>query len=155
MGMKNSVPNFWDWEWEWKTVFPKFGIGNGNEKQCCQPNLENNWLNSLGKKLGTGIPDHPWGMVTHCVTDTSVTNKQIPTGYAHTPICLFHKIQVSVKATVTNPKSSVEKLSPKESPKDAHTILRGAAPKDSVNCADPSPPHPSKHDLRADFQKKM
>ena len=32
---------------------------------------------------------------------------------------------LSVKATVTNPKGSVEKLSPKESPSDAHTVLRG------------------------------
>ena len=32
---------------------------------------------------------------------------------------------------MTNPKGSVEKLSPKESPKDAHTVLRGA-PQDSL-----------------------
>ena len=38
----------------------------------------------------------------------------------------------SLKAPVTNPRGSVEKLSPKESPQDAHTVLRGAAPKDSV-----------------------
>ena len=58
MGMKNSVPKFWDWECEWKTVFPTFGIGNGNEKQCSQPTLVKNWPKSLGKKLGMGIPAH-------------------------------------------------------------------------------------------------
>ena len=40
---------------------------------------------------------------------------------------------VSVKATVENPRGSVEKLSPKESPEDSHTVLRGAAWKDSVS----------------------
>ena len=54
MGMKSAVPNFWDWDWEWKTRYPSFGIGN--EKQCSQPNLGNNWLKSIGKKLGTVIP---------------------------------------------------------------------------------------------------
>ena len=58
MGMKNSVPKFWDWEWEWKTVLPSFGIGNRNEKQCSRPKLGKNWLKSLGKMLGTGIPAH-------------------------------------------------------------------------------------------------
>ena len=38
-----------------------------------------------------------------------------------------------MKATVTNPNGSVEKLSPKESPEDAHTVLRGAARKYSVS----------------------
>ena len=35
--------------------------------------------------------------------------------------------QCSLKVTVTNPKSRVEKLSLKESPKGAHIVLRGAA----------------------------
>ena len=39
----------------------------------------------------------------------------------------------SVKPTVENPRGSVEKLSPKESPKDANTILRCGALKDSVS----------------------
>ena len=42
-------------------------------------------------------------------------------------------VKWGLKATVTNPKDSVENLSPKESPEDAHTVLRGAAPKDSVS----------------------
>ena len=42
-------------------------------------------------------------------------------------------LRVSVKATVTNPKGSVEKLSPKESPEDAHTVLNGAVQKDSIS----------------------
>ena len=45
---------------------------------------------------------------------------------------LSDKVQ-SLEATVTNPKGNVEKLSPKESPSDAHTVLRGTAPKDSVS----------------------
>ena len=40
---------------------------------------------------------------------------------------------MSVKATVENPRGRVKNLSPKESPKDAHTVLMGAAPKDSVS----------------------
>ena len=36
-------------------MFPTFGIGNGNEKQCSQPKLGKNGLKSLGIKLGTGI----------------------------------------------------------------------------------------------------
>ena len=28
MGVKNSIPTFWDWEWEWTIQFPTFGIGN-------------------------------------------------------------------------------------------------------------------------------
>ena len=39
----------------------------------------------------------------------------------------------TMKATVTNPKGSVEKLSSKESSKDGHTVLRGADPKDNVS----------------------
>ena len=38
-----------------------------------------------------------------------------------------------MKGTVTNPQGSVEKLIPKEIPKDGHTVLRGATPKDSVS----------------------
>ena len=33
----------------------------------------------------------------------------------------------SVKATGKKPKGSLEKLFPKESPKDTHTVLKGAA----------------------------
>ena len=58
MGVKNSVPQFREWEWEWKTVLPSLGIGNRNEKQCSKPKLGKNWLKSLGKILGTGIPAH-------------------------------------------------------------------------------------------------
>ena len=39
----------------------------------------------------------------------------------------------TMKATVTNAKGRVEKLSPEVRPKDADTILRGAAPKDSMS----------------------
>ena len=60
MGMKNIVPKIWDWEWEGKTVLASFGIGNRNEKQCSRPKLGKNWLKSLGKMLGTGIPAHAW-----------------------------------------------------------------------------------------------
>ena len=35
MGMKNSVPNFWDWKWEWKTVFPT-QVGKELTKESCQ-----------------------------------------------------------------------------------------------------------------------
>ena len=45
---------------------------------------------------------------------------------------LFMAANMSVKATVTNQKGSVEKLYPKESPEDAHTVLRGKATKDSM-----------------------
>ena len=41
-------------------MFPDFGIGNGNANQFCQPNVEMNWLMSIGKKLGTGIPAYAW-----------------------------------------------------------------------------------------------
>ena len=34
--------------------------------------------------------------------------------------------QVGLKATVENPRGSVEKLSPKESVEGAHTVLRGS-----------------------------
>ena len=39
----------------------------------------------------------------------------------------------SLKATVTNPNGRIEKLSPKESPEDYHTVLKGEARKDSVS----------------------
>ena len=42
MGMKSTVKKFWDWEWEGITLFPTFGIGNGNEKQCSQSKLGKN-----------------------------------------------------------------------------------------------------------------
>ena len=39
----------------------------------------------------------------------------------------------SQKVTVPNPKGSLEKLSPNESPEVTQTVLMGAAPKDSVS----------------------
>ena len=60
MGMKYSVPKFWIVNGNEKNVFPIFGIGNGNGKQCSQPKFGKNWLKSLGEKLGTGIPAHAW-----------------------------------------------------------------------------------------------
>ena len=38
--------------------------------------------------------------------------------------------------TVTNPKDSVEKYSPNESDKDAHTVLRGAASRNTLSVTD-------------------
>ena len=38
----------------------------------------------------------------------------------------FNVVQSSLKATVENPRGSVEKLSPKESVEDADTVLRGS-----------------------------
>ena len=37
---------------------------------------------------------------------------------------------------VTNPKDSVEKYSPNESDKDAHSVLRGEASKDTLSVTD-------------------
>ena len=39
MGIKKSVPIFWDLEWEWKTEFKTFG--NWNEKQWSVTKLGN------------------------------------------------------------------------------------------------------------------
>ena len=50
MGMKNTIPKFWDWECKCKGS---------------QPNLGKNWLKSIGKKLGTRIPAHAW-IILHC-----------------------------------------------------------------------------------------
>ena len=59
MGIKKSVPKFWDLEWEWKTEFKTFG--NGNEKQWSVTKLGNSGDSGvLGKKLGTGFPAHVW-----------------------------------------------------------------------------------------------
>ena len=47
-------PNkIWDLEWEWKTVFPNFGIGNGNQKQYCQ-------VFGLGTGIKNSVPDPSW-----------------------------------------------------------------------------------------------
>ena len=43
-------------------MFPTFGIGNENEKQCSQPTLGKNGLKTVGEKLGTGIPAHACGL---------------------------------------------------------------------------------------------
>ena len=46
---------------------------------------------------------------------------------------LFSEGEDCVKASMETLRNRVEKLSPKESPEDAHTVLRGADPKDSVS----------------------
>ena len=62
MGMKNSVPKFWDWEWEWKTVFPtqlgkeltkeyREKVGNGNSRSCLFPLWVLSQLENLGLLL--------------------------------------------------------------------------------------------------------
>ena len=56
--MKNPISNFWDWEQERQIQFQNFMIGNGNTKQCSQPNFGKNLQKGIGKMLGTGSPSH-------------------------------------------------------------------------------------------------
>ena len=52
--------------------------------------------------------------------------------------CTAHTAQCTIKTTVEKLRCRIEKLSLKESPKDSHTVPRGAAPKDCVSFQDTS-----------------
>ena len=82
IGLKNFVQKFWDQVWEWKTVFPHFGIENGNEKQCSPLKLGKKWLKSLVEKIGTRIPAYACclAVVTHgcLVLHVTVIRKPSP-----------------------------------------------------------------------------
>ena len=59
-------------------------------------------------------------LFSHCWVFILIGSSALHTLYTLHTLNKLH----TLKATVTNPKGSVEKLSPKESPEDAHTALR-------------------------------
>ena len=63
LGMKKSIPNFFDWEIEWKIKLPSFWIGIGNEKSFLNPTWGKN-AKRASEKMGTGISTHAYPIGT-------------------------------------------------------------------------------------------